>query len=466
MLSLIVAASILAAGPVLEVPWPCGETYSCTQGNGGQTSHTGLAQYAWDFGMPLGTDILAARSGTVLMIKMNSNVGGCSNQYANDANYVLIDHGDNTAGLYLHVEGNSSNLQIGNHVEAGDVIARVGVTGWTCGPHLHFQVQQICGSWWCQSVPAEFFGAGTIAYPESARSENCGPCTATLAGGETTISESQVQCFDRLTKWWWEAGEGLDGHHWYTYATAAGSAETIGRWRFSVDTPGNYQVDVHIPSGTANSTGASYRIHHAGNVDAVGVNQSSQKNWQTLGVFYFDGGGDEFLELPDNTGEPEGNMVPLAFDSVRFTYANDPGDGDGDPTGDGDGDPTTTGDGDGDPTTTTSGDGDGDCPVGQVGCMCTDGGGCDPGGFCVDGICEPAGGDDSVGDDESGGTDTSGGLPGGWGDDARDEAGCACTSTDAPAGAPLGLALLGLGFMLRRRQQDSRQKPPAQRSAE
>jgi murein DD-endopeptidase MepM/ murein hydrolase activator NlpD len=153
-------ALLLALGPVLEVPWSCGETYSCTQGNGGQASHTGPARYAWDFGMPLGTDVLAAHGGTVLLIEMDSQVGGCSNVYAQDANYVLIDHHDGTAGLYLHVEGDSSDLNVGDQVATGDVIARVGQTGWTCGPHLHFQVQEICGSWWCQSVPAEFQGGG------------------------------------------------------------------------------------------------------------------------------------------------------------------------------------------------------------------------------------------------------------------------------------------------------------------
>ncbi|PRQ05250.1 peptidoglycan DD-metalloendopeptidase family protein [Enhygromyxa salina] len=456
MLSLalsLVLPSIVAAGPVLELPWPCGATYSCTQSNGGQTSHTGFAQYAWDFGMPLGTDILAVRGGTVLLMKMNSMVGGCSNQYASDANYVVIDHGDGTAGLYMHVEGNSSNFQVGQNVEAGAVIARVGQTGWTCGPHLHYQTQQICGSWWCQSVPSEFFGAGTIAYPESAVSENCGPCTASLNGGQTTISESEVQCFDRLTKWWWEAGEGLDNHHWYTYATAAGQPETLGRWRFSVDTPGDYEVEVHVPA-TAQSTGATYAVHHAGGVDQVALNQAANKSWQLLGSFYFDGGGDEYIELPDNTGEPEGDLIPLAFDSVRFTYVIG-GDGDGDTgdSGDGDGDGDTgdgdSGSGDGDPGDGDSGDG---CQLGEAGCMCTMGGGCDPGLICLQGYCTPD--NSSSGDSDTGG---AGGDDFGGDDglDFRGTPGCACATAAAPNPREgllaMPLALLGLAWVARRR---------------
>jgi MYXO-CTERM domain-containing protein len=439
MLSVAFLASILASGPVLEAPWACGTTFSCTQGNGGGTSHTGMSQYAWDFGMPLGTEVKAAHGGTVLMIKMNSNSGGCDSQYANSGNYVLIDHGDGTAGLYLHLELNSSSLTVGSAVATGDAIGRVGLTGYTCGPHLHFQVQQICASWWCQSVPSEFFGHGVVTYGEQMLSENCGPCTAALAGGQTTISESEVQCFDRLTKWWWSSDAGLDGHHWFTYATAAGQAETIGRWRFSVETPGDYEVEVHVPTASADATSATYFIHHAGEVDQVSVDQSSQKGWQPLGVFYFDGGGDELLELPDNTGDAQA-QTPLAFDSVRFTYLEDtePGDGDGDPSGDGypSGDGDSPGDGDGDP-----------CPIGQAGCMCTVGGACDPGAVCVQGYCTP----DTTGSDEdgdAGGTETGGGFD----LDRGGDDGCAC-SAEPQRGAPLGaLALLGLGLLGRRRR--------------
>lgn len=190
---MLVLAFLLAIGPVLEVPWACGEAYACTQGNGGQASHGGVAQYAWDFGMPLGTDVHAAHGGTVLQMKMDSQVGGCSHFYANDANYVLIDHEDGSAGLYLHVEGGSSNLQVGDPVATGDVIARVGQSGWSCGPHLHFQVQEICGSWWCQSVPAEFRSVGVIADAEQVVSENRGANAGTwIAGGSSDPGPSRT----------------------------------------------------------------------------------------------------------------------------------------------------------------------------------------------------------------------------------------------------------------------------------
>jgi MYXO-CTERM domain-containing protein len=439
-------ALLLAIEPHLEAPWACEATYPCTQGNGGATSHTGFAQYAWDFGMPLGTEIKAAHSGTVALIRMDSQLGGCSQTYANDANYIVIDHGDGTAGLYLHVEAYSSPFGLGDQVAAGDTIARVGQTGWTCGAHLHFQVQGLCGSWWCQSVPSEFYGEGVLPYGESMTSENCGPCGALLAGGETTISESDVTCFDRLTQWWTDAGEGLDGHHWYTFATDAAQADTIGRWRFGVSVPGDYEVAVHVPEGNAQASGATYHVHHAGQIAMVGIDQSAQKSWQSLGVFGFDGSSEQWIELPDNTGEAYALMRPLAYDSVRFTYV-DPGDGDGDSTtGDGDGDPTT-GDGDGGSTT------DGECPIGGEGCPCTPGGGCDPGLVCSEGICEPEAetgseaesGLDEVGDDCS--FDCGPEIE-------RGDEGCNCTSEPTAPGLPAALGLLALAIPALRRRRD------------
>ncbi|MFV8753667.1 peptidoglycan DD-metalloendopeptidase family protein [Nannocystaceae bacterium ST9] len=436
-------ALLLAIEPHLEAPWACEATYPCTQGNGGATSHTGFAQFAWDFGLPLGTEIKAAHAGTIVLIEMDSQVGGCSQTYANDANYVVIDHGDGTAGLYMHVEGNSSPFGLGDFVEAGDTIARVGLTGWTCGAHLHFQVQGLCGSWWCQSIPSEFYAAGVVADGESMTSENCGACGAVLAGGETLVSESDKTCFDRLTKWWWDAGEGLDGHHWYTYTTDAAQADTIGRWRFGVSVPGDYEVAVHVPEGTAQASGAVYHVHHAGQVSMVGVDQATQKSWQSLGVFGFDGSGDQFVELPDNTGEAYALMHPLAFDSVRFTWA---GDGDGDST-------TTTTSGEGDSTSSggSSTEG-GECPIGGEGCPCTPGGGCDPDLTCVDGICEPTGESSGASEADSGNldeADTDCTYPCGPAIDRGDE-GCGCTSEPRPASPIAALALLGL-LGLRRR---------------
>lgn len=201
------------AAPTLRAPWPCGVTYSVTQGHN-TGSHTAEGSWAWDFGIPVGGELVAPAAGTVRLVKMDSTTGGCSNSYANDANYVVMDFGDGTEALFLHLEAGSSSLQPGDPVQPGDPIGRVGLTGWVCGAHLHFQIQQTCGSWWCQSVPADFESWGDPGLGVSMQSDNCGPapsCGARLDGGTTTIDELDDSCFDRVTSYWWSVGEGEIG---------------------------------------------------------------------------------------------------------------------------------------------------------------------------------------------------------------------------------------------------------------
>ncbi len=74
--------------------------------------------------------ILAANSGTVLKAGYNRAYG----------NYVVIDHGGGYTTLYGHA--NSLNVSAGQTVSRGDTIAYVGSTGYSTGPHLHFEVMQ------------------------------------------------------------------------------------------------------------------------------------------------------------------------------------------------------------------------------------------------------------------------------------------------------------------------------------
>lgn len=89
------------------------------------TTHKGL-----DIGAPIGTDIHAAGDGTVEKV-VNSNVGY--------GNLVVISHGNGIQTYYAHC----SKLYVkkGQKISAGDVIAAVGSTGDSTGPHCHFEIR-------------------------------------------------------------------------------------------------------------------------------------------------------------------------------------------------------------------------------------------------------------------------------------------------------------------------------------
>ncbi len=320
----LASVRVAHATPPIYAPFPCDDTYSVTQGHN-TGSHTGKGAWAWDIGIPVGGEVAAPADGVVRAIKMDSTTGGCSSAYANDANYVVIDFGDGTEALLLHLQANSSPFQVGDLVKQGDVVGKVGLTGWVCGAHLHFQIQQTCASWWCQSVPSSFVTYGDPGDGVSMVSNNCPalvPC-APLAGGETLVDEKQA-CFERETSYWWSVAEGWDGHHYFTYGTAAAANDTVGRWNMQVDVPGTYRVDAFIPDG-ATSVGTHYVVEPgSGAYELAAVNQATQKGWVTLGQANFEAGQGRYVALGDATGESPDLDRKVAYDALRFTFVPPP----------------------------------------------------------------------------------------------------------------------------------------------
>ncbi len=91
----------------------------------------------------MGATIVAAHSGTVIDVcnYCSHNWGkygscGCGGGYGN---YVWIDHGDGKATIYAHMT--EAVAYVGQTVSAGEVIGYVGSTGYSTGPHLHFEAR-------------------------------------------------------------------------------------------------------------------------------------------------------------------------------------------------------------------------------------------------------------------------------------------------------------------------------------
>jgi peptidoglycan hydrolase-like protein with peptidoglycan-binding domain len=100
-----------------------------TAGGGrGSSFHKGL-----DIRMPAGTPFKAAKDGTVVFAGKAGGYG----------NLAVIRHADGTYTKYGHAQ--SLNVRPGQQVKAGEEIGKVGSTGNSSGPHLHFEVRK--GDW-------------------------------------------------------------------------------------------------------------------------------------------------------------------------------------------------------------------------------------------------------------------------------------------------------------------------------
>ena len=112
--------------------WPCPASSRITSGFGGRSSPTEGASsnhQGIDIGAPTGSDILAAAEGDVVVSTYSSSAG----------NYVMINHGGGVYTVYMHAS--KLLVSVGEHVSQGQVIAKVGSTGYSTGPHLHFGVR-------------------------------------------------------------------------------------------------------------------------------------------------------------------------------------------------------------------------------------------------------------------------------------------------------------------------------------
>jgi Membrane proteins related to metalloendopeptidases len=87
--------------------------------------HTGI-----DLRASTGTKVYAANSGTVTTSGYSSAWG----------NYIIISHGGGLTTLYAHLSRRS--VSKGNKVKRGDIIGYTGNTGYSTGPHLHFEIDK------------------------------------------------------------------------------------------------------------------------------------------------------------------------------------------------------------------------------------------------------------------------------------------------------------------------------------
>ncbi len=142
---------------VYTIPYKHGQVYSLEQAYGGSFSHyiTGRT-HALDFAMDVGTTVCAARGGTVIGVKEDSNKGGKTSRYQEYGNSIEVYHGDGSIATYVHLKKNGSKVKVGDVVKAGQEIAYSGNTGWSSGPHLHFQVYTFNQNMDVKSIATKF----------------------------------------------------------------------------------------------------------------------------------------------------------------------------------------------------------------------------------------------------------------------------------------------------------------------
>jgi murein DD-endopeptidase MepM/ murein hydrolase activator NlpD len=129
---------------VYLLPFAPGRPVRVLQGYDGDYSHTGLMRYAVDFNLREGSPVHAARGGVVVEVVQHFTTAGtdASYQQQDKANRVLVRHEDNTLAYYGHLKPNAVVVKEGQYVKPGQLLGLSGNTGFSQGPHLHFEVHK------------------------------------------------------------------------------------------------------------------------------------------------------------------------------------------------------------------------------------------------------------------------------------------------------------------------------------
>ena len=83
-----------------------------------------------DLAVPKNTPVMAAADGVIEVLGRKGSYG----------KYIRLGHKNGYQTAYAHLNGYRQDLKVGSHVKRGEVIAYVGTTGRSTGPHLHFEV--------------------------------------------------------------------------------------------------------------------------------------------------------------------------------------------------------------------------------------------------------------------------------------------------------------------------------------
>ena len=126
-------------------PFEVNKTYYLSQGNCGWITHQpkclsispngvkklcGDLRYSYDFDIPIGDNIIAARGGVVYgLVERYRNNSSANGQ----ENYVTITHEDGTVASYSHLSPDGVLVEVGDRVTQGQVIGIAGNSGYTGG---------------------------------------------------------------------------------------------------------------------------------------------------------------------------------------------------------------------------------------------------------------------------------------------------------------------------------------------
>lgn len=288
------------SNPLVFLPFKYGEDWYCVQGQNGSYSHQGNQRYGYDFNMggnlnstsnpAFGKNLYAPITGTVEEIRdgvqdfNNNSSSNISNNNGWGNTIVILDHTGRYYVRLAHLKyGSIDHLEPGDTVKMGDYIGKVGQTGYSTSPHLHFQVMRKTKDWEeiVGDISSPFtFVEGRLYSGEWVTSGLSYSMSVIDNNNEQNIGNNFQYAYRYYSTNAWQAMNHTDnavGTGYFRHFVATSNDNTTFSWRFRVNESGVYLIMATYPELPNNDPYAEYLFD--GKVN-------SHRNQKTLTVFY------------------------------------------------------------------------------------------------------------------------------------------------------------------------------------
>lgn len=139
-----------------RIPYPGNVPRMVVSGPGSWPNHRALHHWGFDFELPIGTEVHAARGGLVFDLESRHQLGGPARWLYSLSNFVFVLHEDGTHAAYHHLRYGGVAVKVGDRIQTGDLLGYSGQTGLAPEPHLHFSVYRARADGFCESIPIRF----------------------------------------------------------------------------------------------------------------------------------------------------------------------------------------------------------------------------------------------------------------------------------------------------------------------
>ena len=295
----------------------------CNQGTSCYDGHAGV-----DYYMPAGTPILAPADGYVIWSAFSPSADPCPGGISpnGETGLIILAHpGTDYFTCYLHLEP-PLNVSVGETVTTGDTLGFNGNTGCAQTPHLHFEVRKEA-HWFNEqeSYAVDPFGwwgsdPDPIESIRGNRSEWLWKSSWVVDDNDNGFQRYYGPVWDRMAV-------GHEGDCWIAPSTTEYSASRhYAIWVPELETSGEYDISVYIPSGLDAATAAIYEIY-VKNEDGQSqkttvVHDQSQNTdgFHTIATLDLPAGSNCGVILRDVVGDASSGSF-VVFDAIRFTSA-------------------------------------------------------------------------------------------------------------------------------------------------